>query len=160
YFWFLRMAEHPSVPPMKTPPPNPLNYFPRFFRQPRLRLAWVLAFGRSSWWTSFYVYAPILAVTAGLGAAAGGAIGSLGMGPLFFARFWGMIGQRFGLRRLLVGGYVATGVVTISVGVFAGLPWVGAALLVLAAFAASIIDGAGNTYFLRAVHPHERPEMT
>jgi MFS transporter, ACDE family, multidrug resistance protein len=160
YFWFLRMADHPAVPAMKRPPPNPLRYFPRFFRQPRLRLAWVLAFGRSCWWTSFYVYAPILAVTTGLDAATGGAIVSLGMGSLFMARFWGMVGREWGLRWLLVGGYLATGVVTIGVGIVAGLPWTGAALLVASAFAAGIIDGAGNTHFLRAVHPYERPEMT
>jgi MFS family permease len=160
YFWFLRMADHPAVPAMKLPPPNPLHYFPRFLRQPRLRLAWLLAFGRSCWWTSFYVYAPILAVTSGLDASIGGAIVSLGMGSLFLARAWGLIGRRWGLRRLLILGYVATGVSTIAVGVLAGLPWVGAALLVVAAFAASIIDGAGNTYFLRAVHPYERAEMT
>jgi MFS transporter, ACDE family, multidrug resistance protein len=160
YFWFLRMADHPAVPAMKQPPPNPLHYFPRFFRQPRLRLAWVLAFGRSCWWTSFYVYGPILAVTSGLDAATGGAIVSLGMGSLFFARFWGMVGRRWGLRRLLIGGYAATGAVTIAVGIVAGLPWACAALLVASAMGAGIIDGAGNTPFLRAVHPYERPEMT
>src|SRR5260221_8521547 len=71
YFWFLRLADHPAVPVMTLPPPNPLRFFPRFFRQPRLRLAWVLAFGRSCWWTTFFVYGPILAVTTGLDAAAG-----------------------------------------------------------------------------------------
>ena len=38
-------------------------------------------------------------------------------------------------------------------------PWLGPVSLVAAAFAASIIDGAGNVTFLRAVHPHQRPEM-
>ncbi len=41
-----------------------------------------------------------------------------------------------------------------------GAPWLGVLLLVLAAFGAGTIDGAGNHLFLRAVHPHERPEMT
>jgi len=160
YFWILRLVDHPAVPKMKQPPPNPLRYFPRFFRQPRLRLAWVLAFGRASWWTTFFVYGPILAVTAGLDASTTGAIVSLGMGSLFLARFWGMVGRRWGLRRMLVCAYAATGVVTVGVGLAAGLPWIGAVLLVLSAFAAGAVDGAGNTAFLRAVHPHERPEMT
>jgi len=160
YFWFLRLSDHPAVPVMKQPPPNPLRYFPRYFRQPRLRLAWVLAFGRSCWWTSFFVYGPILVVTSGLDANASGAIVSLGMGALFMARFWGSVGRRWGLRRMLIGGYAATGAVTIAVGLAAGLPWAIAVLLVAAAFAAGAVDGAGNTPFLRAVHPYERPEMT
>jgi hypothetical protein len=31
---------------------------------------------------------------------------------------------------------------------------------VLAALGTGTIDGAGNLLFLRAVHPHDRPEMT
>lgn len=164
YFWLLRMTDHPAVPVMKQPPPNPLRYFPRFFRQPRLRLAWVLAFGRSCWWTTFFVYGPILAVTTGLDAATSGAVVSLGLGAMFMARFWGMVSRRWGLRRMLVGAYAATGIVTIAVGLAAGplavAAWAVAGLLVASAFAAGAIDGAGNTAFLRAVHPYERPEMT
>ena len=40
------------------------------------------------------------------------------------------------------------------------LPWLGATLLVLAAFGTEMIDGAGNLLFLRAVHAYERSEMT
>jgi len=164
YFWLLRMTDHPAVPVMQQPPPNPLRYFPRFFRQPRLRLAWVLAFGRSCWWTTFFVYGPILAVTAGLDAATSGAVVSLGLGAMFMARFWGMVSRRWGLRRMLIGAYAATGIVTIAVGLAAGplamAAWAVAGLLIASAFAAGAIDGAGNTAFLRAVHPYERPEMT
>jgi cobalamin synthase len=38
--------------------------------------------------------------------------------------------------------------------------WIGAGVLVLAALAAETLDGAGNTLYLRAVHPYERSEMT
>ena len=34
------------------------------------------------------------------------------------------------------------------------------AMIALSAFAAAIVDGAGNIPFLRAVHPYERAEMT
>jgi hypothetical protein len=57
-------------------------------------------------------------------------------------------------------GYAATGLVTIVAAMLMGAPVVGAATLVLAAFAAEIIDGAGNSLYLRAVHPFERSEMT
>jgi MFS transporter, ACDE family, multidrug resistance protein len=38
-FWWLRLTE--LAPPSRKPP-NPLRYLPRFFAQPRLRLAWGL----------------------------------------------------------------------------------------------------------------------
>jgi hypothetical protein len=41
-----------------------------------------------------------------------------------------------------------------------GVPIIGAAMLVFAAFCTEIIDGAGNSLYLRAVHPYERSEMT
>lgn len=160
YFWFLRMVEHPAVPPMRQPPPNPLRYFARFFRQPRLRLAWVLAYGRACWWAVFFVYGPILMVSTGLDAISAGAVISVGMCTLFLARLWGMAGRRWGLRRMLMIAYAGTGVATIAVSFAAGLPGLVAALIVFSAFVAGAIDGAGNVPFLRAVHSYERPEMT
>lgn len=160
YFWFLRLTEHPALTQAKQPTPNPLRYFPRFFRQPRLRLAWVLAFGRACWWSTFFVYGPIFAVSLGYAPDTAGAFISLGMSTLLLARMWGMIGRRFGLRRMLFVAYAATGLVTLALAATAGLPLAGAGLLLLSAVAAGAIDGAGNTHFLRAVHPLERPEMT
>jgi MFS family permease len=160
FFWYLRLTENPVVSPMTRPPPKPFVYLPRFFGQPRLRLAWVLAVGRSAWWSMFFVYAPIYAVKSGLGEVASGAIVSAGSACIFLAPLWGRLGRRFGMRRLLVGGYVAGGLTTMAVAVLAGQPWLGAATLLVAAFATGSIDGAGNLPFLRAVHPLERAEMT
>jgi hypothetical protein len=64
------------------------------------------------------------------------------------------------MRRLLVCGYAAGGTATIVVALVMGVPWLGAGMLLFAALMTSIVDGAGNLPFLRAVHPHERPEMT
>lgn len=160
FFWFLRLTENPAVAPMKRSPPSPLTYLVRFFVQPRLRLAWVLAFGRSGWWSMFFIYAPIYAVAAGLGETAGGAIVSIGSASVFLAPLWGRLGRSVGMRRLLVAGYLAGGIATLAVVAFMAEPWLGAAALVFAALATGIIDGAGNLPFLRAVHPLERPEMT
>ena len=162
YFWYLRLTENPAVAAMKKPPPKPLAYLPRFFSQPRLRLAYLLASGRSAWWSMFFIYAPIYAVGAGLGEEAGGLIVSLGSAAVFVAPLWARAGRRIGMRTLLVGGYLAGGLATLVVALLAGqgVPFVVAGLLVLSGFAVGIIDGAGNVLFLRAVHPHERPEMT
>ncbi len=159
-FWTLRLTRSPVVPPATRAPASPVRFIPRFFSQPRLVLAWLLAMGRAGWWGMFYIYAPIFAVASGLGEAAGGWISSGGSAALFAVTFWGWIGRRFGLRWLLITGYSATGAFTLLAGVMAGIPWLSAVLLVAAAVGASITDGAGNVPFLRAVRARERAEMT
>jgi MFS family permease len=159
-FWILRLKENPAVAPAKGPPPRPTKYLHRFFGQPRLRLAWFLAMGRSAWWSMFFVFAPIYAVDSGLSPETGGAIVSLGAAAVFGAPLWGWVGRRFGFRRLLIGGYGLSALATYAIAVFAGIPDAGAMALVAAAVVTGIIDGAGNLPFLRAVHPWERPEMT
>ncbi|MFK5979219.1 MAG: MFS transporter [Rhizobiaceae bacterium] len=160
YFWFLRITENPILAPLRSSATNPLYFVRRYFSQPRLVLAWFLAVGRTGWWTMFFVYAPIYAVTSGMDAEAGGWIVSAGSASLFVVTFWGWIGRRFGLRRLLIWGYVAVGLFTIAMGIVADTPWLGITMLLLACLAASAIDGAGNVPFLRAVRSRERSEMT
>ena len=150
YFWFLRLADDPAVRPMKKAPANPVRYLPRFFGQPRLRLSWLLAVGRSGWWSMYFVYAPIYAVSVGFSEAFGGAIVSMATATMFLVPLWGWAGRRFGLRRLLIVGYGLSALATLGVAFGSGLPWLGAALLVLAGFATGLIDGAGNLPFMRA----------
>ncbi len=159
-FWILRLQENPAVAPAKGPPPNPLKNLAHFFEQPRLRLAWVLAIGRSGWWVMFFVYAPIFAVEAGLDQVTAGAIVSIASGALFIVPLWGWLARRYGLRRLLVIAYGASGLATVAIALAGGVPWMVAAVLVAAAITTGAIDGAGNVPFLRAVHPMERAEMT
>ena len=159
-FWWLRLGENAMLAAMRRPPPSPIRYLRRFFAQPRLRLAWALAAARSSWWSMFFVYTPIFAVTTGLGAETGGVAVSIGTGWIWLVPFWGWFGRRYGLRRLLQAGYAVGGVLSIVAALVSGVPWMGAILLVVAAFGVEIIDGAGNLLFLRAVHPYERSEMT
>jgi len=159
-FWYLRLQENPAVAPAKGPPPNPMKYLAHFFEQPRLRLAWLLAIGRAAWWMMFFVYAPIYAVESGLDQVTAGAIVSIASGALFIVPLWGFLARRFGLRRLLVAAYGASGLVTMTVALAAGVPWLVAVALVAAAIITGAIDGAGNVPFLRAVRPMERAEMT
>ena len=139
---------------------NPLRYLPRFFSQPRLVLAWTLTSARSSWWSLFFVYAPILAVTSGLSPETGGLVVSIGTAWTWFVPLWGWVGRRYGLRTLMRAGYLGAGIFSIAAALAAGVPWLGALFLVTAAFSAGALDGAGNLLFLRAVHPYERAEMT
>ena len=159
-FLYLRFSENEAIRPARTAPPNPFRFFPRFFRQPRLRLAWLLAVGRSGWWAMFFVYGPIYCAESGLGDTVAGLVVSAGSGAVLLCPLWGRVGRRRGVRGLLVAGYAACAVGSGVVALVAGSPWLGVAVFLAAALAASAIDGAGNMLFLRAVHPHERAEMT
>ncbi len=160
FFWFLRITDNPAVSSPLKRPPNPIKYLPKFFKQPRLRLAWGLAIGRTGWWILFFVYAPIYLTTNGYSNETAGLIISLGVGSMFLASLWGRLGQKYGIRFLLTLGYGLTGIVTILIAVFHGTPTIAVGLIVASAFVAVIIDGAGNVPFLRAVHALERSEMT
>ena len=154
-----RLAEPLREAPTASRPPNPLRFVPRFVRQPRLRLAWILALGRSAWWTMFFIYAPIYCIESNLGDEIAGAVLSLASIPMLFIPLWSRVVRRIGVRRFMAFGYLAVGTVTMAVALVAHSPWIGVALLLTAAFSASLIDTVGNALFLRAVHPHERPEM-
>ena len=160
FFWFLRITDNPAVTQPLRPTPNPIRYLPHFFVQPRLRLAWVLAIGRTSWWILFFVYGPIYLTGIGYSPEMSAFIISLGVAPMFLAPLWGAVARKRGVRFLLVLGYALTGVVTMLIGAADGYPVLGAVLVVASATTAIIIDGVGNVHFLRAVHPYERAEMT
>ena len=160
YFWKQRLGSHDAIKPAVGRPKNPFRFLRRYLAQPRLVLAWVLAAGRNGWWVMFFVYTPIFVSESGLDPEIGGALVSLGVAPMLFVRYWGRLGARFGIRKLLIASYIGCGVFTISAGVMGAQPWVAIILLWTSALAATVIDGAGNVPFLRAVHPHERSEMT
>jgi MFS family permease len=145
-----------------TPLPNPLNAVRRFVTQPRLRLAWLLAFGRNGWWLIYFIYAPIYAKQAGYGPEVGGFIVTLGMLPLLLARVWARLARRYTMRKLLMLAYGSTALLSLIAALCAVFDQAGACLimLVIAAFVATVIDGGGNVPFLRAVKPLERPAMT
>ena len=84
-FWHYRLGDNPVIRPGKTRAVNPLVNIGRFVSQPRLRLAWLIAFGRSCFWTTFFVYGPILMVVTGEGKLAGGLLVSAGNALLFTA---------------------------------------------------------------------------
>jgi MFS family permease len=155
-----------TLPPLRPDLGTSLSRSPRetvvrFFSQPRLRLAWVLALIRSSFWVVFYIYAPVFAVACGWSQSQGAALLSLGMVPLFLVPLWGRVSRRFGARLLLTGGYVS-GAVFLAITAIGAVLWPSIApiLFLSAAVGAAMLDGSGNVPFLRATHPHERAAMS
>src|SRR5262245_9486702 len=162
YFWTLRLADNPSLQAAVAPAPSPLRFLSRFMAQPRLVLSWMLALGRNGWWVMNFIYTPIFVTSAGYRPDTGGALVSLGLAPMLLVRVWGRLGQAIGIRNLLCLGYALTGTLSLTAAAAAalGAPLACMTLMCLAAFSATVIDGAGNVPFLRAVHHYERAAMT
>ncbi|PWJ77675.1 putative MFS family arabinose efflux permease [Pseudaminobacter salicylatoxidans] len=160
-FWYFRLGDNALIRPGRTRPASPLRNIRRFVSQPRLRLAWVIAFGRSCFWTTFFVYGPILMVATGQGELAGGLLVSAGNAVLFTAIFWGRAGRRFSARKIMTLAFFAISASLFAAG-FSGEIWplaTGGFLLVGALFTVAL-DALGSTAFLRAVRSYERPQMT
>ena len=160
-FWWFRLSGSPAVQPGPTRPINPFANIRRFVAQPRMRLAWLIAFGRSCYWMTFFIYGPILMVATGQGKLAGGLIVSLGNALLIFAVPWGRLGSRVGVRPVVVLSFIAAAVSALLAGLAGEAhPWLAALFFLAGINFAVALDAVGNAPFLRAVHAYERPQMT
>jgi MFS family permease len=160
YFWRLRMQDNPAVAAATRPPPSPFGAIRRFVSQPRLRLAWIIPFARSTWWSMFFVYPPIYAASSDLGEENGALLVSLGNAFLIFSPVFGRLARRIGMRRPIVFSLAGSGLCTMSAVLLFDFPWAVAAILLVAAIGTVALDSLGNIPFMRSVHPWERPQMT
>lgn len=160
-FWYFRLSDNPALQRGPSRPANPIANVRRFVVQPRLRLAWLIAFSRSCYWSTFFVYGPILMVATGQGTLAGGLLVSLGNLFLFGSILWGKVGMSKGLMRTISAVFMLLAVSLIGAGL-AGekFPMIAAIMLLVGAFFCVAIDTLGSATFIRAVHPHERAQMT
>lgn len=159
-FWILRLSDRVVMPSGTLQPFNPLANVARFVRQPRLRLAWMVAFGRSCFWATFFIYGPLLMVEGGVGKQIGGLMISASQGLLLCAYLFGRLAYRFGVRLVISLCFQMMAVSSIAAGI-AGKerPYIAMLFLLFGAFAASGLDGVGGIPFLRAVRAHERQSM-
>ncbi|TPJ80032.1 MFS transporter [Mesorhizobium sp. B2-6-2] len=159
-FWFYRLSDNQSIRPGKSRPANPLANIGRFVKQPRLRLAWLIAFGRSCFWTTFFVYGPLFMVITGQGELAGGLLVSAGNALLFAAIFWGRAGKRFGGRRVMTFAYFAMSAMLFAAGgIGEAAPLLTGALLLCGALFTIALDALGSTVFMRSVRAYEKAQM-
>jgi len=160
FFWILRIKDNTAVMPATRRPPMPWQYIERFLRQPRLRLAWIIPFGRSTFWTTFFVYPPLYIIRSGGEDAIVAVMLSAGQALLFIAPYFGKLGRRHGIRPIIICAAVFSGVLSIIAGIVDAHPMATAILFFLAAIGAVVLDALGNIPFLRSVHFYERSEMT
>jgi MFS family permease len=159
-FWYYRLSDNQMIAAGKSRALNPITNIGRFIAQPRLRLAWLIAFGRSCYWTTFFVYGPLFMVIAGEGEVAGGLLISAGNALLFTAIYWGRAGKRFGARVTIAFAFAAMAVTLFAAGwVSTTAPLITGALLLCGALFTIAIDALGSTVFMRSVHPYERSQM-
>ncbi|HXV25337.1 MAG TPA: MFS transporter [Alphaproteobacteria bacterium] len=157
YFTYLRLGERiPRV--TQLPPVAPWPTIRRFLKQPRLKLGWVIPFGRSCWWSVLFTYGPIAMVAGGAGEAAGAALVSLSNALLFLSPLFGKIGALIGLRAAIAASFLCLGLTTMAAG-FAPSPYAAMAMLLVGSIFATQLDAVGNIPFLRAVRSTERAEM-
>lgn len=164
-FWALRLREggaiRPAQPGGGTAPPDPLRAIRRFASQPRLRLAWAIAFARSAFWVTFFVYIPILMVEGGLSETAGGLAVAAGNLMLLNNVVTRRLADRLSLRLVLGAAFLgAAALVLLVAGLSLRHPAAAGVAMVAAAFFVAMIDGLGPVPFLRAVRARERAEMT
>jgi MFS family permease len=159
-FWILRLTDPVTMPSGTLQPFNPLANVMRFLRQPRLRLAWLIAFGRSCFWATFFIYGPLLAVEGGISKEISGLMISGSQALLLFAYVFGRLAFRFGVRPVISMCFAMMFIASVSAGI-AGKeqPYLAMFFLLCGALAASGLDGVGGIPFLRAVRNHERQRM-
>jgi len=159
-FWYLRLSDRTTLPSGTLQKFNPLANVRRFATQPRLRLAWLIAFGRSCFWSGFFIYGPLLIVEGGLSKQFGGLMISASQAVLLLAYVSGRIAQRHGVRVVIALSFAGSAAACLAAGI-AGkdAPYMAAFLLLVASVGASALDGVGGIPFLRAVKPHDRQPM-
>jgi MFS family permease len=160
-FWTARLREPQALPAGTLAGFAPLSNAMDFLRQPRLRLAWAIAFGRSCFWAALFIYGPLLIIEGGLPKATAGLIISASQLTLPLSFIHGHLARRFGVRKVITACFAFMCVFSLAAGVLGtGQVMLAVALLLAAAVCASGLDGVGGIPFYRAVRPKDRQRMT
>jgi Major Facilitator Superfamily len=160
-FWSVRLKDPEALPSGTIAGFNPVSNVIRFIAQPRLRLAWSIAFGRSCFWSSLFIYGPLLMLEGGLSKATAGLMISASQLTLPLSIIHGKLARQFGVRPIVASCFLGMAVLTAIAGTFGKTePWSAVICLLGAAVCASGLDGVGGVPFYRAVKPRERQRMT
>jgi MFS family permease len=154
FFFWLRL-EAPSGIASR----NPLKNLRRYFSQPRLALAWILNFGRETWWVTMLNYGPWYLEESGFPKTAAGDLQSSLTALLFLTLGMGWLARRIGLRRFISGAFLVITAALITAAVASHQPRLAWLVLIVSGFGGVALDSVAAVTFLRAVKPFERPQM-
>ncbi|WP_424945950.1 MFS transporter [Candidatus Spongiihabitans sp.] len=160
YFWRLRLGPNKIVRKVTRPSVNPLKIIPRYFKQPALRIAYLITLSRAMFWVSLFIYGPIYAVEAGLPNWVAGGLLSLASALLFFSPMYRSWSDKFGSRAIIIAGQLIAGLSVSMLFLIGEARPIGLAFWMAAAFGAAMLDVLGNIPFMRLVKARERTEMT
>jgi MFS family permease len=156
FFWRLHLAK-PTVEQM--PPRNPFTMIHRFVSQKRLRLSWLIVFGRSAWWSMFFAYPALYLQDHGIDEKWAGWLIGFGNLLLALAPLVRMVAQRIGIRLPLIGSFWIAGTLTIGNVLLYDHPLPFCLILLLAAVFVVTLDSLGNIPFMRFARPRELPQL-
>jgi MFS family permease len=160
-FWAVRLRDNVTLTPGTLAAFDPLSNVKAFISQPRLRLAWCIAFGRSCFWSSLFIYGPLLMIEGGVAKSTAGYLVPISQLTLPLSVFFGWLANRIGVRRVVAASFFGIACAAALTGWFGkGAPFVAAGFMMFAAICASGLDGVGGIPFYRAVKPHQRQRMT
>jgi MFS family permease len=160
-FWFARLRDPVTLTPGTLAGFNPLGNLLAFFRRPRLRLAWSIAFGRSCFWSALFIYGPLLMLEGGISKATAGLVISASQLTLPLSLIHGQLARRFGVRKVVAVCFAGMCLLSLVAGLYGkSAPWSAVVCLLLASICASGLDGVGGVPFYRSVKPRERQRMT
>ena len=157
YFRRLKLAE-PAVE-ATAPPRNPLTMIWRFASQKRLRLSWLIVFGRSAWWSMFFTYPALYLQDHAIDESWAGWLVGIGNLLLGLSPLVRMVAQRLGIRTPIVGAFWIGGALTIAGILVYDRPLLFCAILLLAAVFVVALDSLGNIPFMRFARPRELPQL-
>ncbi len=158
--YFNRLKPAQPVVESTPPPRNPLTMLRHFAGQKRLRLSWLIVFGRSAWWSMFFTYPALYLQDRGIDESWAGWLVGIGNLLLGLAPLVRMVAQKLGIRGPIVGAFWLGGGLTCAAVLFYGQPLIFCLLLLLAAVFIVALDSLGNIPFMRFARARERPQMT
>lgn len=160
FFWVLRLGANPVLVKPRSRAPSPMRNIPRFFRQRYLRIAYAVTVVRGMFWVSFFVYAPIYVIEAGLSRFWIGIMISSVSALLVFSPVVERMAARYSARRVIILGFVITGLGLTGLAAIGDARLLGLPVWMAAAIGATMLDVLGNIPFMRMVKPRERLPMT
>ncbi len=160
FFWVLRLGPNPVLVKSRSRAPSPMRNIPRFFRQRYLRIAYAVTVVRGMFWVSFFVYAPIYVIEAGLSRFWIGIMISSVSALLVFSPVVERMAARYSARRVIILGFVIIGLGLTGLAAIGDARLLGLPVWMAAAIGATMLDVLGNIPFMRMVKPRERLPMT
>ena len=159
-FWYARLNDPRNFEPGTLEKFRPLENIATFISQPRLRLAWTIAFSRSCFWSGMFIYGPLLMVEGGLATTTAGFVIAASQLALPVSMLYGRIARSKGVRPVVAFCFAATAIGCLIAGFFGkGNATAAVVFLLAASFCATGLDGVGGVPFLRAVKTRQRRAM-